>query len=318
MNEKRESSSGISNGSERPRLKLWFLSLRPFSFTASVIPVVLAAAAARFLVSELSGDLVWITFPFYAVAGVLFHAGTNVLNDYYDFSHGVDGKDDRDPTHLLPQGLVSPRFMIVSGHIYFVLGIVIGSIVGVWRGPAYVIIGIIAAILAYFYTGARFSFKYVALGDVVVFLLLGPAMVAMGVWALIGSVPGEALLFSLPIAFFVTAILHGNNLRDIESDRKEGVLTIAERLGPRRARHVLAALFVMPFISVGTFVVLGIMPLTSLLTFIAGFPTARLLNTVYSHDKSSELVTLPMKCAKLHTLFGALLILSLIFDMLMF
>ncbi|MFP4643132.1 MAG: prenyltransferase [Spirochaetales bacterium] len=318
MTDNSNSAATTSNVRKVPGPKLWLLSLRPFSFTASVMPIALAAVAAVFLQPELPGDLLWVTFPLYAVAGVLFHAGTNVLNDYYDFFHGVDGSDDRDPTHLLPQGLVTPRFMLVSGHIYFALGIALGSMIGLWRGPAYVVTGIVAAILAYFYTGLRFSFKYVALGDIIVFLLMGPAMVAMGVWALAGSIPVEAVLFSLPIAFSVTAILHGNNLRDIDSDRKEGVRTIAEQLGPRYARHVLTLLLALPFLTVAVLVSADVLPLASLLTFIAGVPTAGLLRTVYRHSRSSELVTLPMECAKLHTLFSGLLILSLISVRLMF
>lgn len=313
-----DDGSTSARGNAWPGVRLWFLSLRPFAFTASVMPIALAAVAAAFLRTEASAELMWGTFPFYAIAGVLFHAGTNVLNDYYDFTHGVDGEDDKDPTHLLPQGLVSPRFMVISGHVYFALGVAIGSVIGIWRGPVYVATGVFAAILAYFYTGARFSFKYVALGDIVVFLLLGPAMVAMGVWAVMGSVPGDALLFSVPVAFFVTAILHGNNLRDIESDRKEGVITLAERLGPEKSRHVLAALFLLPLITTVVLVSVGILPALSLVSLVIAVPAIRLLRTVYGHTDSSDLVTLPLLCAKLHMLFSGLLILSLFLDMLMF
>ncbi len=312
------SEKGSCGGTVLPGVKLWFLSLRPFAFTASVMPIALAAVASVFLHDGAFTEPAWITFPFFAIAGVLFHAGTNVLNDYYDFTHGVDGEDDRDPTHLLPQGLVSPRFMVISGHIYFALGIAMGSVIGIWRGPVYVVTGVFAAILAYFYTGARFSFKYVALGDIVVFLLLGPAMVAMGVWALLGSVPGDALLFSVPIAFFVTAILHGNNLRDIESDRREGVFTLAERLGPERSRHMLTSLFLLPLITTAVLVSVGILPALSLVSLLIAVPALQLLRAVYSNSDSSVLVTLPMRCAKLHMLFSGLLILSLFFDMLMF
>ena len=282
------------------------------------MPIVLAAVAAIFLHPGASSDLLWVTFPFYAVAGVLFHAGTNVLNDYYDFRHGVDGNDDRDPTHLLPRRLVTPRFMVISGHMYFALGLIVGSVIGIWRGPVYVATGVVAALLAYFYTGARFSFKYIALGDVIVFLLLGPAMVAMGTWALMGFVPAEAILFSVPVAFFVTAILHGNNLRDIESDRKDGIMTLAERLGPSISRHLLTALFGIPFLTVAALVSFDVLPLSSLITFVVAIPVVRLLRSVYRQSDPAELVTLPMLCANLHMLFSGVLILSLFFDMLMF
>lgn len=275
--------------------------------------VAAAVAYSMYAAGELSMPL-WIALPFYAIAGVLFHAGTNVLNDYYDYLHGVDTEEDIDPTHLLPKGLVTARFMLVTGHLYFAAGILIGAVIGVWRGPVFVIAGIAAATAAYFYTGARFSFKYVALGDPVVFLLMGPAMIAMGVWALTGTLTVEALAVSVPLAFLVTAILHGNNLRDIESDKQQGVLTIAGLLGRTTSRYLLTLLLLTPFATIAVLVAYGIVHPIAFLAFPALIPVIRLLRNVYAARNSVALAGLPISCAKVHLVFSTLFIIALLLE----
>lgn len=288
--------------------KRWFISLRPYSFTASLMPVALAAAIA---VGN-GGPVAWWTFPLYAVAALLFHAGTNVLNDYFDYIHGVDGPEDEDPTHAITQGIVSPRFMAITGHLYFAVGVVVGGGIAVERGGWFFLAGLAGAVGAYFYTNARFSFKYVALGDLLVFLLMGPALVVMGEWALLGEAGAEAVYHALPMGLLVTAILHGNNLRNIETDRRAGVTTVATLLGPQRSRGVFYLLLIAPFPTVIGYVVGGLAPAPLLATLVAGYPAVKLLRTVAGASSARELMTLPLQTAQLHLLFSLLYILPLL------
>lgn len=288
-----------------PGAGIWLMSLRPFSFTASVMPMLLA------LVLVQGSDITWWVFIPYFVAGLLLHAGTNVLNDYYDYVNGVDTEDDIDPSHLLPRKMVTPRFMKISGHMYFLTGVIVGSLIGFERGGVFVALGITGAVLAYFYTGARISLKYVALGDVLVFFLLGPAMVAMGTWALRGDVlPGD-ILISLPMAFFVASILHANNLRDIQTDREAGVRTLAGVFGPVFARHFMTFLLMAPFVLLGGLIVADVLPLFTLFSLLTLVPAARLLQSVYEADAPSSLVDLTMRAAMVHMLFSVLFIAGL-------
>ena len=47
---------------------------------------------------------------------------------------------------------------------------------------------------------------------------------------------------SIPVGFLSTAILVVNNVRDIDTDRRAGKMTLAVRLGGRGARALYAAL----------------------------------------------------------------------------
>ncbi len=285
-----------------PGARLWLMSLRPFSFTASIMPMLLA------LVLSLESGVIWWVYVCYFSSGLLLHAGTNVLNDYYDFENGVDLEGDIDPSHLLPQKLVSPRFMKVTGHLYFGVGILVGSLIGIERGGLFVTLGITGAVLAYFYTGARISLKYVALGDVLVFFLLGPAMVAMGVWALQGTPGWEEVLISGPMAFLVASILHSNNLRDIHSDREAGVQTLAGLFGLTYSRHFLSILLLVPFAYTGSLIVAGLLPFVSLVTLIALLPAIKVMRTVYATSEPHDLSDLTMRAAALHLIFSLLFV----------
>ncbi|MFO8065920.1 MAG: prenyltransferase [Spirochaetota bacterium] len=298
----------MSTSAAQSAFRRWLVSLRAYSFTASLTPVGLAVAVS--VGNE--RQIVWWTLPLFALSALLFHAGTNVLNDYYDHLHGVDGPEDTDPTHAISRGIVTPEFMRFTGHLYFVLGIGVGLPIGLVRGWVFVLAGLLAAAGAFFYTNARFSFKYAALGDVLVFLLMGPALVVMGLWALSGHATWEGLLSALPIALLVTAILHGNNLRNLESDASAGIRTLAGILGRRGADVLFAGLMLSPYALLVVGVITPILPLPALVAFMT-LPTAvRVTHTVFATRTVAPLEDLPVSCAKLHFQFGLLYVLGVL------
>lgn len=280
----------------------WLASLRVYSFPASAVPVVLAVVLA----ATASRQIVWWTVPLYAVAAILFHAGTNVLNDYFDYLHGVDGPDDEDPTHVISRGIVTPRFMVVTGHLYFVLAIILGSAIALVRGPVFWITGMLGATGAYFYTNRRVSLKYRALGDLTVFLLMGPVMVWIGTWAIAGWRGWFPFVAALPPAFMVTLVLHGNNMRDILADTKAGVDTLARRLGFARSKLFFALLVALAYGTVPALIALGRAPAWVALS-VASFPIAAgLVRRVMRASDGGELMDLPVRSAQLHLLTGTL------------
>ncbi len=297
-------------------LRSWFASLRAFSFTASIMPAALAVVIAVQMASVVPETVIlWWTAAPYLAAALLFHAGTNVLNDYWDYRHGVDGtvngKPDPDPTHAISQGTVSPRFMLISGNIYYLLGILLGSLIALQRGTGYLAAGLAGALGGYLYTGGRFSFKYRAMGDVAVFLLMGPALVLMGVWSLTGSSELAATLPSVPMALLVTAILHGNNLRDIHRDRAAGIHTLAGGLGFRRSRVLFVVLCLGAYVVIAVMVWARVLPALTLLVLATLPVTLGLTRRVLGARDGSELIDLPLRTAQLHLLFSAAQILAM-------
>src|SRR6185437_2856984 len=78
--------------------------LRPFAFTASVIPV-LAGGALAAVDNRFAG------LPFLAalVGAVLLQAGTNIVNEIYDVRQGIDTITSPRASHAILKGRLSER-----------------------------------------------------------------------------------------------------------------------------------------------------------------------------------------------------------------
>jgi 1,4-dihydroxy-2-naphthoate octaprenyltransferase len=247
----------------------WWLAIRPHSLRTALGPVLVGGSVALF-----DGSFrVWaITL---ALAGVtLLLIGTNLLNDYFDFRNGADpplGVGQR----ALQTGLIAPNDFLRGGLLAIGLGGLLGVILAL-NSPGEILgIGLVAALLAFFYTAPPLKLGYRGMGDAIVFGLLGPAATLGAFAATANRLALAPVLASLPIAFVVTAILHSNNLRDFAADAAAGKRTLAVWLGPRLAGReldlllwaaelgvVLVAVTLTPFALVGLLTVPQVWRLT--------------------------------------------------------
>lgn len=217
--------------------KTWFQAVRFFSFTASVIPIVVGSALAL-----VGGGWSWLLFVAMLVASVATHAGANLANDYFDHQKGIDTEESLGPSKVIQQGLLTPaqvrRGMVVAFAIATLFGLYIVS------QTSWVILAIALASLgaAVLYTGGPKPLGYVALGELTVFIFMGPIMVCGAFYVLSGELTWEAVLVSIPIGLLVAAILHANNIRDIPMDRAAGKVTVATKLGRHGANIEYAVL----------------------------------------------------------------------------
>ncbi|HOQ05455.1 MAG TPA: 1,4-dihydroxy-2-naphthoate octaprenyltransferase [Anaerohalosphaeraceae bacterium] len=293
----------------RTRLSIWLQAFRPFSYTASIIPVFLGAALAYG-----NAETQWPLLPFVLAASLAIHAGTNLINEYFDFLKGVDRPDTRGGSRVLPEGLLSPGAVLAAGLICFALT----ALLGLWfiwlRGWPMLLLGLVGMAGGFFYTGFPFFLKYRGFGDPMVFVLMGPLMVIGSYYVLTGAYSHSVLWVSLPVGCLVAAILSANNLRDIEDDIKAGIQTTACLLGFRLAKLEYAALVLTAFGITAVLIVLNILPLLSLLVLLTAPLAFRNLHTVLTSRDSPELEALDRKTAALHLAFGILLILSILLN----
>ncbi len=224
----------------RPRpspIRVWYRAIRVFSFTASITPILVGSALAL-----VDGDLdSWGAIALVVamlLASMAVHAGCNLGNDYYDFRRGIDahiGAHD-DPTHIGPAGVIQDRSLtptqVFRGMIVaFAIGTIIGlGIVWATGWPIFVL-ALACLALAFLYTGGPKPLGYIALGEITVFVTMGLAMIMGSYYVLSDDVSWRAVGVALPLGLLVTAILHGNNLADIDSDRAAGKITIANSVG---------------------------------------------------------------------------------------
>jgi len=293
---------------QRSKISIWMQAVRTFSFTASLVPVSVGAILA--FCDPVRAR--WEFFPLVVLGSLLLHAGTNLLNDYSDFEKGVDKEDTYGSSRVLVEGLLKPQEVFKGSIVFLALGFLAGLILVVFRGIPMLILGIIGLLGGYLYSGKPLAYKYKALGDMMVFILMGPLMVIGSYFALTGEFVARVFYVSLPVGFLVTAILHGNNLRDIAYDKRAHVKTLAGILGYGKAKMVYRALVIAAYLAVLLLVVMKIISFWALVVFLT-FPRALKNIKSVNNSKPDEPLTLALidvDTAKLHFLFGLLLILS--------
>ncbi len=286
-------------------LRTWFAASRPFSFTASVVPAVvgtLLAADDRFS---------WWTALLAIAGSVLFLAGTNFVNDHYDHRKGVDGPETLGMAGFIQRGILSPNSVLVAGIVCFVAGAVIGLVLCATVSWELLWIGVASALAGFLYTGWPVHLAYIGLGEVTVFLFMGPIIVMGAYFVQVQSWDWEPFVASLPIAFLVTAILHANNLRDIENDRKTGKRTIATIIGREWANREMYLLLAGCYVSLIVAAAVGAMPWPGLIA-LATAPLVRpIVQVIRAGGNPKKLNLALFKTAQLHMRFGAVLAVGL-------
>jgi 1,4-dihydroxy-2-naphthoate octaprenyltransferase len=292
-----------------PPVALWARAVRAFSFTASLIPPTVGAMLA--FMHETPAK--WALFPLVLVASVSYHAGTNLVNDYYDFRNNVDRRGTLGSSGLLVQGLIPARSILRGAVVFFSVGTLIGLYFVSVRGVPMLILGLVGLLGGYFYTAGPINYKYKGVGEPLVFLLMGPLMVVGSYLVLTGSFRWDVVLVSLPVGCLVAAILQSNDLRDIAYDNEVGIKTAAIVFGGTFAEGVYHALVISAYIIVAVLAALRILPVWSLAVLVTLPAAARNMRIVrrIAAGASREYATIDVLTAQLHMAFGLVLIASL-------
>ncbi|MEA2528759.1 MAG: 1,4-dihydroxy-2-naphthoate polyprenyltransferase [Thermomicrobiales bacterium] len=289
------------------RWRIWLQAIRYLSFTASAIPILIGSALA--LVERRFDPLLFVVM---LLASITCHAGANLANDYFDHVKGIDTPESLGPSKVIQQSLLTPaevrRGMIVAFAIATLLGLVIVAQTG-WPILALALASLGAA---YFYTGGPRPLGYIALGEVTVLIFMGPVMIGGAYYVHAGRVTWDVILASLPIGFLVAAILHANNIRDIELDRRAGKVTLATLLGRRGANMEYLGLVGGAFVA--TALLVAVEPhLWPVILVLAAAPTAiGLIRLVFSAAEGRALNVALRKTAGLHLRFGSFMTVGLL------
>ena len=282
-------------------MKAWILACRPWSFTAAVVPLLVGAALARM---DGYGDFLLLLLTL--LGGVTLQAATNMQNSCDDFRRGVDSLEYSHGESPIVLGMLSENAMRRAALALFAAAFAIGLLLAFFCGWPVLMFGIIGIIGGYGYTGGRLSYKYIALGPLMVFLLMGPLMVMASYYVQIGMISWKPFFVGCPIGFLVAAIMHANDVRDIDHDREVGISTLAIRMGFSTAWKFYGFLVFGAYLSLIIFVEAFDLPLTAALPF---FLLVRMIPEMCSsrrHIDRARLELLDEVTAKHHFAFGLL------------
>jgi len=286
----------------------WFLASRPWSFTMTAISISVGSALAA-----IDGDFSWGFYMMTLIGTVLLHAATNLINDYYDVKSGVDTHEVSTAQyrpHPLVEGKLNAENVRRAAYILYGLSSVIGIFLATTRGWQLLWIGLIGAFASLTYTAPPLKYKYSALGEISVFLMWGPLMVAGSYFVQRQTFSMNAFWISLPFGVLVALVLLANNIRDIGHDRDKGILTLAIVLGQRKGLFLYVTLVISAYLGIALMAIIGPLYVWSLIVLLSMPLALRLLNQMMKRIPADA----DARTAQLDTAFGVLLVISLILE----
>ena len=217
-------------------VRIWLMAARIRTLPASVAPVLVGTALARY--EHVFHPLRLLA----ALLGAIFiQVGTNLSNDYSDARRGADAEDRLGPVRVTAGGLVPPRQVLLATYISFGAAVVAGAYLIAVAGWLLLAIGAASILAGVLYTGGPRPYGYEGLGELFVFLFFGIVAVVGSYFVQTTHLQWEAFALAVPVGLLASAILMVNNVRDIDSDRRAGKRTLAVRLGRARMRALFAA-----------------------------------------------------------------------------
>lgn len=211
----------------------WLIMTRSAVTTVTVFSSIIAGLFAWRV-----GSFDWGLWLVVTLGLFIAHGTNNILNDYTDYSRGVD-TDNYFRTAYGPHPLVHGfhdkaaqiRYFIVSGLLALAAGFFAYWVTDF--DPTVLILILIGAFFLLLYT---FPLKYFALGELSIFAIWGPLMIGGVYYVLVGEFDRQVILASIPIGLSVMSINLAKHIDKMKEDKAKKVYTLPVVIGEYAAR----------------------------------------------------------------------------------
>src|SRR5713226_3090688 len=220
---------------------------------AATLPVMLAPVLIGSVLAWQQGmPFQWGLFGLALVGALSDLQCANVVNDVFDFAAGTD----QAAQELMPEGttITTGSQTILRGQLslrayrglaiaLFALALVCGVVLTFFR-PWTLAFGVLGFCLAFFYVAPPLRLAYIGrgLGELDILISFGILPLVGSYYVQTGNVTLSALLASLPVGLYTTAVLYFHHFLHWRADQEVGKFTPVVALGENRARIVGAIL----------------------------------------------------------------------------
>jgi 1,4-dihydroxy-2-naphthoate octaprenyltransferase len=223
-----------------------------------------------------------------AVGLLLAHTGSNLVNDYFDYSRGTDSPDSPRVNygpHPLSENRSRREFAFVT-LLVLAAATATGIALVVASGPGVLVFALIGAGLLLAYSGGPFPLKYLGFGEIAVFFIWGPLMIGGTYYVITETLPAWVLLASVPYGLGVTTVLFGKHLDKLDFDSSKHIRTMPVVLGESLSRRVTVVLSVLMYVSTAALAVWQAMWL--LVLVLGAIPLLLLLVRIFRSPKPEQ------------------------------
>lgn len=231
-------------------LSKWFIATRSAVGTVTLYSGLIGGLLAwRYLYAN-NRSFDFLTWLILTLGLFIAHGTNNLLNDYTDFSRGID-KDNYFRTqygvHPLAQGFwdkpTALKWFLISGFLATLSGVY--ALLYTEFTPLVIWFFAIGAFILLFYT---YPLKYVGIGELSIFIIWGPMMIGGVYYVLTSQWDWMVILASIPVGLNVVTINLGKHTDKLREDRGKGVRTLPVLIGETAARYVTLGAIALSYI----------------------------------------------------------------------
>lgn len=220
-------------------IRPWLSAMRLRTLPLSVSGIILGSCFAYY-----NGRFNWLVFALAILTTTSLQILSNLANDYGDTENGADNDDRVGPRRAVQSGIITPHEMLeaIKFNIVLVIILTLTLILAAFGVTNFlfvlffVFLGGISVYAALNYTMGDTPYGYRALGDIFVFVFFGLVSTIGSYVLYMHTIDHVTVLPAIALGMLSVGVLNLNNMRDLDADAKAGKITIAVKLGIKRAK----------------------------------------------------------------------------------
>ncbi|MBD2245136.1 2-carboxy-1,4-naphthoquinone phytyltransferase [Nostoc sp. FACHB-888] len=245
-----------------PNTKLWMAAIKPPMYSVAIMPIWVGTAVA-FAETKMFNGTVFSTF---IAAAILILAWENISNDVFDSETGIDQNKHHSLVNLTGDKLL----VFWLGNLCLGLGLLGILAIAFWQQDL-TVIGIILLCcgLGYMYQGPPFRLGYQGLGEILCFFAFGPLAVEAAYYSQTQTWSITSLAASVIVGIATTLVLFCSHFHQVKDDIAAGKRSPIVRLGTQKGAQLLAWFTGSIYPLTLLFVLWGISPIWTLLSWVS-------------------------------------------------
>jgi 1,4-dihydroxy-2-naphthoate octaprenyltransferase len=245
-----------------PNTKLWMAAIKPPMYSVAIMPIWVGTAIA-FAETKMFNGAVFSTF---VAAAILILAWENISNDVFDSETGIDQNKHHSLVNLTGNKLL----IFWLGNLCLGLGLLGILAIAFWQQDLSVIgIILLCCGLGYMYQGPPFRLGYQGLGEILCFFAFGPLAVEAAYYSQTQTWSMTSLAASVIVGIATTLVLFCSHFHQVNDDIAAGKRSPIVRLGTQKGAQLLVWLTGSIYPLTLLFVLLGISPAWTLLSWVS-------------------------------------------------
>lgn len=292
------------------KIKPWISAFRLRTLPLSISGIIIGSSFAYY-----NGAFNILIFILAILVTISLQVLSNLANDYGDGIKGTDNNGRLGPERAIQSGKITPdeMFAAIRNNILIVILFVFLLVYTAFGSQDFLYamlffaLGALSIYAALKYTIGESAYGYRARGDIMVFLFFGILSVVGTYFLYTKQLDHVLLLPASIIGLLSTGVLNLNNMRDIDSDTSANKITVAVKLGLKKAKIYHAVLIVGAIILSMLFGILYYRATTNFIFVIAFIPLIIHLKVVLK-IKEPQALDSQLKVLALSTFLLAILL----------